>query len=543
MAESTSSGASNGIGMRLALLGVGLVAVASAVVAALVLFAGSGSAAPATAMAEHLPADTHFMVALNTDFASGPWLALPDLLAQMNVEDDAREGLLDSFEEEGLDYVEDIEPLLGVTRGIAITMQARPGALESAFMGVAGDDALEALEVVVLFDARDADQVIELLEGWTLADDPAATRTEERVDDLDLDVITYTPSPDSESHEPIVIGRRSDLVYAAPRLDHITSLIERREAQGPLSSEPNFGALIGALRHETLLFGYGNARAFTDAGPVPGLDELTAELGGDLDSYSMAFSTTATTDGFAGEFLIHGEDGLGGLEGPASLSADLARAATTVGADAQLYLAAPGLRESLEQALETLDTEATTAGFGDLREQFLGPVEADSGVDIETDIVEQLTGTWVLAGSVQDPDTFDGFVLFATESTQPDLLEQAFSDLVIYLNGLCGCDLGVGVGQADGFVRVAWPEDRLAPPPPAEQLGALPAYLQTLELLPSNPGSLMFFNLTALPPEAIEEMRSEADDFDIASLLGVGLASTQSGNLAHVSIVLPVGDE
>src|SRR5690606_31678641 len=114
---------------------------------------------------------------------------------------------------------------------------------------------------------------------------------------------------------------------------------ERREAQGSLSNEPNFGTLVGALRHETLLFGYGNARGFTDAGPIPGIEELTAELEGDLDTYSMAFSVTATSDGFAGELLVHGEDGLGGLEGPASLEADLARAATTVGGDAQLYIA------------------------------------------------------------------------------------------------------------------------------------------------------------------------------------------------------------
>src|SRR5690606_25190202 len=115
----------------------------------------------------------------------------------------------------------------------------------------------------------------------------------------------------------------------------------------------------------------------------------------------------------------------------------------------------PGLRESLEQALTALDDEATTAGFGDLREQFLGPIEADTGVDIETDIVERLSGTWVLAGGIQDPEAMDGFVLFATESTQPDLLEQAFGDLIAYMNDLCMCDLGIGVGQADGFVRVA----------------------------------------------------------------------------------------
>ena len=84
-------------------LGALVVVLAGLVVVATVFAFASDEDALASDAAELVPADAHLFVGFNFDLTSEPWVALPRLLDALNVEQEARDELDESFAEEDID--------------------------------------------------------------------------------------------------------------------------------------------------------------------------------------------------------------------------------------------------------------------------------------------------------------------------------------------------------------------------------------------------------------------------------------------------------
>ena len=495
---------------RVVIAGVALIAVSAAVVAGVLAFGGSNEYRPGD-VAAFAPADTHALIAVNTDITSRPWLALPRLLRALEVEERARDELDGAFSGEGLDYAAEIEPVFRTLRGLAIAFQY--------------DGDLEP-ETVVIADARRPDDVIALIRRIVAVEHPSAAPVETRVERFGIDLTSYT-----NGKQRLVYAQRDGVVYIAQDPDHIFDLLRRLDASGPLSELSQFRELEIELGSDALLLLYGNGSAFDDPEFERQLASSIESLDTDPRRVTAMLALTATNEGFVARGLASFEDGLGALESSFNEPAAIDLAAGATPGDALFFLAGVGLRELIERALEAPEVDENS-----LVQSLLDPVEEEAGLSILRDIVPLFSGTFALAVGVNDAATFDGWGAFITQSPDPEALVERLTRLLGGIDPLCGgCTSGAVVERHGEFVRVRWPDEPLVD----SKLSQRDSYAKTAAPLPDGASALLYLNIADFPDAPF----ANDTDVDLEAILGAGFAWTATEDTVRFDVMVPIVSE
>ena len=339
------------------------------------------------ASAELVPEDTHFFITFNTDFTSDPWIAMPQLLNALGVEDDVREDLREGSEEEDLDFDDDVFPAIASIRRIGLAGQY-----------VGDDDS----EWVIFIDSRDRDRLLGLTE-----DDDTTIETE-RDDELGLDFDIYVVSqigPDDTTAVTVQDG----IIYIADEPEHISNFIRRQRELPPLSESQRFLDTLGPISENSLVVGYGNGdlldhRDFRDV--IDALED-SAEI--DPREASFAFSVTASTDGFGARAIVKLASGFGTYDEFIAEPTDLDGLAALTPGDAIVFFAGTGLHDTLEEAYNNL-VEQTP----DLIDTYVAPFEDFNGISVAEDLIPAIGNAYGFAIGGEDlgADDFDAASLW-----------------------------------------------------------------------------------------------------------------------------------
>jgi len=509
-------------GGRSPVIPIAIVAVIVAAVSAAVIFfvvnGSSDTAFDPIAVAELAPEDAHFFMALNTDFASAPWESMPRLLDALGIEQQVRDDLAESAEDEGFEFEDEIVPALATISRAGVAAQYSP----------------DGGEYVVFIDSRDADRVRDvLLRNMQLED-------ETRDDELGIDFERYVDNDDPFS-SPSYLGTHEGVMYLGDSAEHIANFIRRRETGSPLSESERFRDSLEGLTEDALLVGYVNGnlldhRDFRDV--VDGLVEA-AEI--DPRDGSVAFAVTARSNGFGARAVVRLESGLGTAAATYAEPADLSGIANITPDDTIFLVAGSGLHDALLEAFENVESDP-------MFQDTLTPFEDMSGMSFKEDLLPLFASSFAIAvggdGISSDlSGTDDIWLLTLIESIDPARLQERLDQLTAQLEFfICDCDSGVRVAEEGAYVSIRWPDATLSDATLAQD----PGFIATLELLPPDPAALFFLNIGALPEETISEASANfaADpdgyDIDLGALHGFAVSTHGDDTSISIDLVLPI---
>ena len=523
---------------RIGLSALLLVAVSAALLSYATRAASEGFAVDAAARL--VPADSGFFVTLNTDLASDPWRALPGLLAALGVEQRLRDEVVQAVEGDGrADYTAEFLPALASIRAVAVAARTTEQ----------GD------AVVAVFDTRDPSALVALIERSYRSSDPDLVRRDTEDAALGGTLVRLRSAGD-EGQALLVDG---DLVYFADRAEQIADLRERLAAAGPLSEAPRFRELLTRLDGTPLLAGYmdGSAAGLASslfAGELGSLDAAygsglgdVGELGagGDLGAWALAFNVTATAEGFAARVIAdpgtpaEGADVASSLPGalavPLSGLGDLAGATPS---DALVFVAASGLREALSAALDFLEGDGE-----EFAAAFLTPFEQRTGLRLRQDLLPLFGSSYGAAMGVTDVQQSGFWLTAQLESPDPPALRGALAELVGALEQSTGFPLDLEWSERPAYVG-AWWDSNGAGRPPVGSLATNGGFVSTRALLPPTLSGLVYFNLQALPADAVGAaqiaLHSDEVPFIVRGVRGVAVASSQLERYLRVDLVVPI---
>jgi hypothetical protein len=513
---------------RIALGALVVVLAGAGAVVAVFAFAGDEEARARDA-AELVPADAHLFVGFNLDLTSEPWVALPRLLDALNVEQEARDGIDESFAEDDIDFEEQVLPIIGEITSIAFAGRAL---------------GLEEGDGVVAVATRDVEGLVAFIED-TSDEDIEITRTDDANSGL-----SFVNFFDREDSSQLSLTSRDGVVYAGLAEDNagarraVVSHLDRLERQGPLSDNEEFQELFGETGGNPLVVLWASglaADAIDDRAFIETLESVEEEGQFDVSSFRLAMAFFVESDGFRAETVWRAAS-LGDLAPALAERVDLDAAAASVPASTLYFQAQTGLGpgiEALVESLENIDDPVTGEAL-DMIEQF----EEDTGIDLVLDLAANITGTQVFAvGSIVDFPEPTGieFVLLETQSADEGKLRRDLTVILEHLEDeLCDCDTDLAIDTDGGFVRAYWPEgdalDHLAGPALADD----PGFRATIARLPDDPALVVYLNVGALPPEIFEEALEESD-LNLEVLGGFGLAGTMiDEQTTRITAVLPV---
>jgi hypothetical protein len=469
---------------------------------------GGAAGDPFEAAGHLVPADTHVFVAVNTDVTSDPWRALPDLLSRIGVLEDALEERDSALAESGLDYQQDVEPVLGTIRAAALAVQATTDT---------------SAEVVGIVDSRDPTAIVSLMDRMSVG-----FERQQSTDDVrQLDVIAY-----SDATSSAVLARKSDLLYFAEDLADIQSFLDRLDTAGPLSVLSEYQHLREQSPDDALMLTYLSGTALDALDTAGILDELAPTMGIDPRGIKALVSSIATPGGFELHGVATTWQGWGESAAHAASDGQLLDHARATPAEAQLFVAGVGLRDALETTLEAFYYNPFVEPG-----MLLAPLEEAIGIDVRTGLLPLFSGTFSVAGRLDELETQSGWVVFQTESSDPAALESALQRVVAYLEMECACSTGIVVERPASFVRVRWP----ATPLPASSLADDSGFVATRAQLPAANLSLLYFNARALTKTVVDSVAPEAGSVRFEQLPGIGVAQSISNDIARFSVVMPVG--
>lgn len=471
--------------------------------------------------AELVPLDAHFYMTFNTDFTSDPWLAIPQLLNALGIEEDVREDLRESTDEEPFDYEEDIVPAIASIRRVGMAAQY-----------VGSDEG----EFVVFIDSRDRQLLLDLFA--TLDED--ATVREERDEELGLDFTVYVTKEAGQGDTAVAVD--NDIIYLSSESDDISNFIRRQRAQESLSESLRFQNAIAEVSDNSLMVGYGNGAIFDHRDFRDIVDAFKDSAEVDPRASSLAFSITATTEGFGAGAVLNLDTGFGTLEQIVTEPADIDGLAALTPEDALFFVAGAGLHDALVEGYATLEQDSR-----ELLELYVYPFEDLAGLSLEHDLIPVIGSSYGFAFGAEDigADEFDPesfWFLGLIESPEPSTLEGYVQRFIDEFEFECFCDLGVTVTEHANYTAVQWPDTPLSDEPLANS----PAFRRTLALLPPDPSTFYFVNLAAFPEDVIADMSADfandPDGYDVnlEAVLGFDIAGSADDTSFLLHMVLPI---
>ncbi len=468
------------------------------------------------------PDDTHFYVAFNTDFTSDPWSAMPRLLAALGIEQQVRDDLQQAAAAEDLDFEQDIVTALASVRSAGTAVQY---------------NGTEEGEVVGVIDSRDRERVIALL-----ADSADASTRSERDDELGLDFDIYVTGQ-LNGDEEVVVSVENGIIYVADRPEHISNFIRRQRERPPLSELDSFLAALDTVGADALIVAYGSGSIFDHRDFRDVVDAFADSAEFDPRDASLAFSVTASTDGFGARMVINTGAGAGLLERLITEPADIDGLAALTPDDALFFAAGAGLHDALDEAYANLEQQGREA-----LELWVYPFEDATGLSVEHDLIPLIGSSYGLAVGADDfdGDNFDPqsiWVLGLIQSDEPGIFRGHLETLVDEFEFECNCDTDVSISERTGYTAVQWPRAFL----PDTPLIDAEAFQRTRALLPNDPAFLYFVNASAFPPGAVDAMADEiaADpdgyEFNLEAILGFAVAgSGDDDGSFSIEMVMPI---
>ena len=502
-------------------LPIAIVAVVLAAVSAAVLFFVVGSSNnqfDPVQVAELTPDDAHFFMAVNTDFASAPWTAMPQLLNSLGVEQQVRDDLDESAADEDLDYNDDIVPVLGSIRRA----------------GFAAQYTSDGGEWVAFIDSRDPQRVIDISFGTDVLD------SEERDDELGLDFKLYLDRTEP-TDDPTAVTTYDGIIYIAGSPAHISNFIRRQQNTAPLSESERFRSAIEEVAADALLVGYGNGNLLDHRDFRDIIDAFSDSAEIDPREGTLAFSVTARKTGFGSRVVVRLDSGFGTFQETVATPTDLAGIAGLTPDDAIFLFAGSGLHDALVQAIEAAGSEPMVADT-------LEPFEELAGLSLEDDLIPLFGSSYAIAVggdglTASETDFDDMWSLGLIGTSDPVRLAERLRVVLNELElSLCGCDSGVTIEEHATYVGIKWPEAPLSD----ATLDQDAAFIATLSLLQRDPTNLLFVNISALPEDLLSEASadwsSDPDgyDMDLTAILGFAMAAYADETSISLDFVLPI---
>lgn len=225
---------------------------------------------------------------------------------------------------------------------------------------------------------------------------------------------------DSADVAPTAIAQVDGKVLMAVKPDDLHAVIDTIAGDTPtLSSDENFTSIHDALNQPALMFGYLNAEAIVQAVPESDSVQVPANVS-DRAGY-VGWNMYADDAGFRMDTVAKRASG----GSAADLQTFDPTMATKIGADNLFFLngtniAGYGLSDTLGVLLQTaLSQSENDMGTPVVPEstptvdEVYAQLEGQLGFNPKTDLIDQLTGEWAVAGSVTD---------LASDSPQYDLI-------------------------------------------------------------------------------------------------------------------------
>ena len=498
--------------------------------------------APPTDLARLVPADTQVFSSLDLDLTSDGWRAVASLLDILAVRDDAIAVRDDAFDEGGINYAEEVAPVLAETVGIAVALTL-------------DDDALDDPLVVNLIETRDVPGLLDLIDIFSeTGDDEWYRREDHRDQDLGLEIREFSAISGDEDAD-FVVASGDRLVYIAADLAHIRRLVREAEA-APLSDVDAFRELEAAAQ-SGLAFTYVDVRSLLDAFEEVLLEELAVQdaLAGALDLERQledafdevpahwAATLSASGSGFSAEVLWLLDPDDADLEVIAGAGPpDLDRAAAATPRDTLFFATGAGLGASIQAAIDSYREDQPQ----EIREQIddaLDQFREETGLDLEDDLLPQLVGTFAfsLGRRAIGSDGRD-FALFLTDAADEDMLLDQLREVRRSAEQACRCDSNVDIGSHQGFQYVGWPEDDLVLFLGGDGLATSANFEITRGLLQSDPLFLLYLDFGAILDELIEEGEVDLDGWNAAALRGFGLSWDIEDRVGRFRFVVPISD-
>ena len=405
---------------RLILGGAGLLIVIAIVAVVLYLLFLRGMDRPGEATAQYVPDSAQVYISLNLRPGNGQLKMGSDLIDRLQTDDfiDRRDELLDEAEDEtGIHFLDDVTDWLGTDATLV-------------FLNVDADRP----EWVFLAQVSDRDAAADFLEDLAdyLEDELYTEFDTDRRRGLQLWVA---------DDEDLALGLTDDYLLAADSEDTIEEMVENIDSP-PRRSLAESQAFIDAqesLPSDRFMFAFAQVEDSLDTleksvGLSYEIGEEAFEQVEDNTPEHAAASASFIEDGIRFDFVSETPSGAFTLDAANSL-----RSPEALPADTLVLLSGVGAEEGWEEltdSIENLDSYAQE-DF----EEFLEDFEDETGVDLERDLIDSLTGEIAFALLPSDlGDLFDdgleagvveGLLLAGVEDAEPLLdVFDTFADLL-----------------------------------------------------------------------------------------------------------------
>lgn len=339
----------------------------------------SGSSALDQALS-YLPADAPLAVTLDTDIEGDQYQQLGDLIERFPGGEQVTEGLRSSIEEEGVNFEEDVRPLLGSEFVIGAPDAAALDSEDDQFVGALPVDDPDALQTLV--DDQDATEVGEV-EGATI---------------YELDTF---------------MAIDGDVAVFAETQERVEAALEQRAAGDGLS-EDDFNEALADLPEDALV------RVYADMPPILAADpqaEQAQEVAWVAALETLGLTAAAADEGLEVEMNLNtNPEELSEEQLPIAAGAD--DPPPVVAADDEVGV---GLRDP-SQIADFVQLAAEEAGAGEV-ELVKSQISERLGIDLDEDVFGQLTGEASVSVGLQ------GDVGFRSELSDPSAFEDTLDQI------------------------------------------------------------------------------------------------------------------
>jgi hypothetical protein len=284
--------------------------------------------------------------------------------------------------------------------------------------------------------------------------DVSATDVSVQTETYEGYAISYIPG--SANTEGQALALVDEVVVVATTTDDIKTVIDVvTGSTEPLADDANFQEVRSQLPEQTLAMGYVNGPAWIDlieSQDAAEFEQIPDDL---LASFAVhqGFAVWADEPGFRLESVALVPDGTERLAptGYQPTFADVVPGNTMVFAGGMDLGAQPQLEAlAFVFALELIgvDSESATppADPEAYAEEVFAEAEGVLGFNLKTDVLDQLTGEWAVAGTT---DLATASAVFMTEVDDPDVVANVVADITALLASQSGADASLELSTRD----------------------------------------------------------------------------------------------
>lgn len=409
-------------------------------------FAGAGSAVAQsidTALADTVPAESVLYVDVDLDQSSDQWTQVYALMERAGLSD-----LLEQEADASPEEIGEVAEMYEITGSAALVLTsadalatANVDDITNTAMDAAGGDPSEVTEevpegLVIVFQPEDPQGLYEYFRGTVESEAMEAGASMETAD-YNGTTIEYWVSDDPavSATATALVG---DTVVVSTRVDDLEPVIDTINGEvKSLSANENFSQVAEAFTTDSLMFTYVDGVALAEAAVAadPTLSEAAMGFDPSMVGY-LGTNVYADESGFRMDTVSISQDGSAPTQFDPTLAGRIPAESlffingTDIAGSGFPELFGMFLQMALaESESDGMDVDATPMATPTVDEVY-DELENQLGFNIKTDLLDQLTGEWAIAGNVDQifaeaPDVDLVFVSeVEDETTVADTTEQ-----------------------------------------------------------------------------------------------------------------------